>query len=128
MYFSDNPPIIHVSLDGYRADYYKRMLNPNLQFVMDTGVRAEYMRSQYPTLTFPNHYTIMTVSSLAWPDPLPLRVLSLARSTGTYTTSDNTLRGRGSGHARLDCKWYCNTSAVKHLQSNTLIIHNASII
>ena len=84
-YFSDNPPIIHVSLDGYRADYYKRMLNPNLQFVMDTGVRAEYMRSQYPTLTFPNHYTIMTVSGI------------------------------------------CDTSAVKHLQSDTLIIHNASI-
>ena len=62
MFYSDNPPIIHVSLDGYRADYYKRMLNPNLQFVMDTGVRAEYMRSQYPTVTFPNHYTIVTVS------------------------------------------------------------------
>ena len=61
-FYSDNPPIIHVSLDGYRADYYKRMLNPNLQFVMDTGVRAEYMRSQYPTVTFPNHYTIVTVS------------------------------------------------------------------
>lgn len=61
-YCSDNPPIIHVSLDGYRDDYYKRMLNPNLQFIIDTGVRAEYMRSQYPTQTFPNHYTIMTVS------------------------------------------------------------------
>ena len=59
---SDDPPIIHVSLDGYRADYYERMLNPNLQFIIDTGVRADYMRSQYPTQTFPNHYTIMTVS------------------------------------------------------------------
>ena len=62
MYCSDNPPVIHVSLDGYRADYYQRMLNPNLQFIIDTGVRADYMRSQYPTQTFPNHYTIMTVS------------------------------------------------------------------
>ena len=62
MYCSDNPPIIHVSLDGYRADYYQRMLNPNLQFIIDTGVRADFMRSQYPTQTFPNHYTIMTVS------------------------------------------------------------------
>ena len=60
--YSNDPPIIHVSLDGYRADYYKRMLNPNLQFIIDTGVRADYMRSQYPTQTFPNHYTIMTVS------------------------------------------------------------------
>ena len=31
---------------------------------MDTGVRADYMRSQYPTQTFPNHYTIMTVSGI----------------------------------------------------------------
>ena len=35
--------------------------------------------------------------SLAWPDPLPRRTLSLA----AYTASDNALRGRGSGHTRL---------------------------
>ncbi|XP_065915476.1 venom phosphodiesterase 2-like [Dysidea avara] len=55
-----HPPLIHISLDGYRHDYYKRQLNPHLQYVIDTGVRAEYLRSQYPTQTFPNHYTIMT--------------------------------------------------------------------
>ncbi|XP_065906143.1 bis(5'-adenosyl)-triphosphatase enpp4-like isoform X2 [Dysidea avara] len=54
------PPVLHLSLDGYRYDYYKRQLNPHLQYVMDTGVRAEYMRSQYPTQTYPNHYTIIT--------------------------------------------------------------------
>ena len=26
------------------------------------GVRAEYMRSEYPTKTFPNHFSIVTVS------------------------------------------------------------------
>ena len=62
LYHSDNPSIIHLSLDGYRVDYYKRMVNPNLQSIIDTGVRADYMRSQYPTQTLPNHHTIMTVS------------------------------------------------------------------
>lgn len=63
-YCSNNPPIIHISWDGYRADYYKRMLNPNLQLLINTGVRAEYIRSQYPSQTFPNHYTIMTVGNM----------------------------------------------------------------
>ena len=29
------------------------------------GVKAEYMRSAYPTKTFPNHYTIVTVCQSA---------------------------------------------------------------
>ena len=40
------------------------------RFIAQKGVRAKYMRSQFPTKTFPNHYSIITVShSLTMPPP-----------------------------------------------------------
>jgi predicted AlkP superfamily pyrophosphatase or phosphodiesterase len=53
-------PLILISIDGYRADYIKRGLSPNLAALAQTGVRATAMRSSFPTLTFPNHYSIVT--------------------------------------------------------------------
>jgi predicted AlkP superfamily pyrophosphatase or phosphodiesterase len=55
-----NPPVLQISIDGYWAGYYPRDLNPNLHSLAENGVRAEYMRSQYPTKTFPNHFSIVT--------------------------------------------------------------------
>eukprot|EP00794_Sanderia_malayensis_P008019 gene8019-8878_t len=54
------PAVIIISLDGFRPDYYHRNITPNIKKLADDGVRAEYMKSQYPTKTFPNHYTIAT--------------------------------------------------------------------
>ncbi|MGA9335561.1 MAG: alkaline phosphatase family protein, partial [Rudaea sp.] len=53
-------PLILISLDGYRADYIQRGLSPNLSMLAADGVRAQAMRSAFPTLTFPNHYTLVT--------------------------------------------------------------------
>ncbi|XP_042858870.1 venom phosphodiesterase-like [Penaeus japonicus] len=53
-------PLILVSLDGFRADYLERGLTPGLQALVDEGVHAPYMKPSYPTLTFPNHYSIVT--------------------------------------------------------------------
>ncbi len=53
-------PLILISFDGYRADYISRGLSPNLAALAADGVRAQAMRSAFPTLTFPNHYTIVT--------------------------------------------------------------------
>ena len=61
---SANPPVLQISIDGYWAGYYHRDLSPNLRFLAENGVRAEYLRSQYPTKTFPNHFSIVTVSYL----------------------------------------------------------------
>ncbi|MEO5826144.1 MAG: ectonucleotide pyrophosphatase/phosphodiesterase [Gemmatimonadales bacterium] len=52
--------IILISLDGFRADYLDRGLSPNLTALADRGVRARWMTPAFPTLTFPNHYTIVT--------------------------------------------------------------------
>lgn len=53
-------PLLLISLDGFRADYLKQRLTPVIQKMRECGVHAPYMRSVYPTVTFPNHYTIVT--------------------------------------------------------------------
>ncbi len=54
------PPVILVSLDGFRADYLDRGLTPVLSGLAREGVRAEALIPVFPTKTFPNHYSIVT--------------------------------------------------------------------
>ncbi len=54
------PPVILVSVDGLRADYLDRGVTPNLTALAAAGVRARAMRPSFPSLTFPNHYTLVT--------------------------------------------------------------------
>ncbi|KAL4236876.1 ectonucleotide pyrophosphatase phosphodiesterase [Mactra antiquata] len=54
------PPLLLLSLDGFRADYLSRNLTPTIQRLANCGVHTPYMRAVYPTVTFPNHYTIVT--------------------------------------------------------------------
>jgi hypothetical protein len=53
-------PLLLISLDGFRADYLRRGLSPTLQMLADDGVRARAMEPSFPSLTFPNHYTLVT--------------------------------------------------------------------
>lgn len=53
-------PVLLISIDGYRPDYLKRGLSPTLQSLADTGVHAQSMQPSFPTLTFPNHYAMVT--------------------------------------------------------------------
>ncbi|WP_024890419.1 ectonucleotide pyrophosphatase/phosphodiesterase [Luteimonas huabeiensis] len=53
-------PLILVSIDGFRNDYLDRGRTPTLRALADDGVRAESMRPSYPSITFPNHYTLVT--------------------------------------------------------------------
>jgi predicted AlkP superfamily pyrophosphatase or phosphodiesterase len=53
-------PLLLISIDAYRADYFGRGLNPTLEMLAQTGVHAESMQPSFPSLTFPNHYTIVT--------------------------------------------------------------------
>lgn len=54
------PPVILVSLDGFRPDYLQRGVSPTLDALAAGGVRAEAMRPSFPSVTFPNHYTLVT--------------------------------------------------------------------
>ena len=53
-------PLLLVSIDGYRADYLQRGMSPALVSLARDGARAESMQPSFPSLTFPNHYTIVT--------------------------------------------------------------------
>ncbi len=57
---SEPAPLLLVSIDGYRANYLDRGLSPTLRMLADEGVRARWMLPSFPSLTFPNHYTIVT--------------------------------------------------------------------
>ncbi|XP_045400329.1 ectonucleotide pyrophosphatase/phosphodiesterase family member 3 isoform X3 [Lemur catta] len=59
----DPPPVILFSLDGFRAEYLHTWgtLMPNINKLKTCGIHPEYMRAMYPTKTFPNHYTIVTM-------------------------------------------------------------------
>ncbi|RBC17294.1 alkaline phosphatase family protein, partial [Xanthomonas oryzae pv. oryzae] len=48
------------SIDGLRADMVDRGIAPNLSQLAHEGVRARWMTPSYPSLTFPNHYTLVT--------------------------------------------------------------------
>lgn len=53
-------PVMLVSIDGFRADYIDRGLTPNLATMAREGAHAPYMVPSFPSLTFPNHYTLVT--------------------------------------------------------------------
>jgi predicted AlkP superfamily pyrophosphatase or phosphodiesterase len=55
------PYVILVSLDGFRYDYPRIYHSPNLDSLGARGASApEGMIPAYPSITFPNHYTIVT--------------------------------------------------------------------
>lgn len=53
-------PLILISIDGFRADYLDRHETPTLAALAADGVRAQALKPAFPTLTFPNHYTLVT--------------------------------------------------------------------
>ncbi|MEJ0088253.1 MAG: ectonucleotide pyrophosphatase/phosphodiesterase [Limisphaerales bacterium] len=57
--------LILISLDGFRWDYLQKFNPPHLTRLAADGVRAERLISAFPSLTFPNHYTIVTG---LWPE------------------------------------------------------------
>jgi len=57
---SSQRSVLLVSLDGFRADDLDLGITPNLARIAREGVRARWMTPSYPSLTFPNHYSIVT--------------------------------------------------------------------
>ena len=52
-------PVILISIDGFRPDYLDRGNTPTLSRLAREGVRGD-MRPSFPSVTFPNHYTLVT--------------------------------------------------------------------
>lgn len=56
----DKPYVILISIDGFRHDYFDKYKPQFLNKISEVSVKAEYMMPSYPSVTFPNHYTIVT--------------------------------------------------------------------
>lgn len=54
------PTTILISLDGFRADFLTRGVTPTLNQFIAEGVSPKYMKPSFPSVTFPNHYTLVT--------------------------------------------------------------------
>ena len=54
------PLLLLVSIDGFRADYLERGFTPNLKRLALSGTHAERLTPVFPTITFPNHYSLVT--------------------------------------------------------------------
>nr|CAD2172541.1 unnamed protein product [Meloidogyne enterolobii] len=49
------PPLLIISMDGFRADYLKRGITHSVSRILECGSSAQYMLPSFPSKTFPNH-------------------------------------------------------------------------
>lgn len=54
------PYVIMISTDGFRYDYAKKYNAENLLKLSGGGVQAKAMIPSYPSITFPNHWSLVT--------------------------------------------------------------------
>ena len=56
----EKPYIILISADGYRSDYTKKYRATHIESLGKRGVVAKAMLPSFPSITFPNHWSIIT--------------------------------------------------------------------
>ena len=54
------PYVILISADGFRSDYSEKYKAENLLKFAESGVSAKALIPSFPTITFPNHWTLIT--------------------------------------------------------------------
>ena len=54
------PYVILISADGFRSDYAKKYKAENLLKLAESGVSAKALIPSFPTITFPNHWSLIT--------------------------------------------------------------------
>ncbi|HUB81931.1 MAG TPA: ectonucleotide pyrophosphatase/phosphodiesterase [Bryobacteraceae bacterium] len=82
------PYVVLVSLDGFRYDYAAKYQATHLLEIAKAGAAAEAMIPSFPTITFPNHISIVTgqypghhgLVSNAFYDPLLKQMYSMRNS------------------------------------------------
>ena len=90
-----------ISMDGFRWDYLdivndREIPIPNFASLISTGVRAEYIKNAYVTVTWPNHWTMAT----------GMHVESHGVVANSYF--DARLNATFSGRSTVESKWYDN--------------------
>ncbi|MCF6268108.1 MAG: ectonucleotide pyrophosphatase/phosphodiesterase [Melioribacteraceae bacterium] len=82
------PYVLLVSFDGFRWDYLNRDITPNLNEVINNGVRASSLRPVFPSKTFPNHLSIIT-GMFAENHGIIFNHFENVETTATYSLSDS---------------------------------------
>ena len=59
-YIEPSTPLILISIDGFRWDYFDKVETPNFDRIINSGIKAEGLKTVYPSKTFPNHLSIIT--------------------------------------------------------------------
>ena len=54
------PLTVLISIDGFKSDYLKRGITPNLSALAQRGAVAKGMTPAFPSVTFPNHISLVT--------------------------------------------------------------------
>lgn len=54
------PLIVLISIDGFKPEYLNRNYSPTLKGLAEKGSLAKGLISSFPSVTFPNHYSIVT--------------------------------------------------------------------
>uniref|UniRef100_A0A3Q2Q4G8 Ectonucleotide pyrophosphatase/phosphodiesterase 1 n=1 Tax=Fundulus heteroclitus TaxID=8078 RepID=A0A3Q2Q4G8_FUNHE len=92
------PPLLLVSLDGFRAAYLKDHKNqmPIINRLRTAGTTTSHIRPVYPTKTFPNHYSIVTVSVSVRPGSFSEMMHDVTRNASVSLGSEE----------KFNSKWY----------------------
>lgn len=108
----DKPYVILISIDGFRYDYPEKHQANNLAELAKKGVRAEAMYPSFPSVTFPNHYTIVTGLT-------PIHHGLVGNNMLDRATGDRySLRNR---EAVTNPKWYGGTPIWNLAEQNNLL-------
>ena len=91
------PYVILISIDAFRWDLADKYQAKNLIRLRESGVQADYLKPSYPSLTFPNHYTIVTGLYPAHHGVVDNIFYDKARNV-TYKKSDKVMA--------VDSSWY----------------------
>jgi predicted AlkP superfamily pyrophosphatase or phosphodiesterase len=106
------PYLILISADGFRYDLVEKYHAEHLLAFRDQGVKADFLQACYPSLTFPNHYSIITGCYPAHNGLVDNNFFDPKRSSG-YSMSNK--------KAVADSSWYGGTPLWVLAESNQMI-------
>ena len=91
-------PLILISMDGFRWDYFDKTDTPSFDELIKKGTKAKALIPSFPSKTFPNHITIVT-------GRYPENHGIIANTMYDPIFDEKYFIGQGS-NAVLDGKWY----------------------
>jgi len=108
----DKPYVILISIDGFRYDYPEKHQANHLVELSKNGVRAEAMYPSFPSVTFPNHYTVVTGLT-------PIHHGLVGNNMFDRATGDR--YSLGNRNAVTNAKWYGGTPIWNLAEQNNML-------